>query len=57
MKRKVETIFLMPSEKYFYISSRLIKEIIMFKGPIDDMVPSFVAKRLSEKMIGSSKNI
>jgi len=47
---QVETIFLMPSETYFYISSRLIKEIAHLGGNIKAFVPSFVAEALKEKI-------
>lgn len=46
----IETIYLMPSETYFYISSRLIKEIARLGGNIEYFVPSFVAKKLKEKL-------
>lgn len=49
LSRRVNTVFLMPSESHFYISSRLIKEIAMMKGDIHDYVPPFVAKRIHEK--------
>src|SRR5713226_34776 len=45
----VETVFLMPHEKYTYISSRLIKEVSSFGTSVAGMVPPIVEKRLSEK--------
>lgn len=50
LSRQVETVFLMPSESHFYISSRLIKEIAALKGNISNYVPEFVVKRLREKL-------
>lgn len=50
LSKQVDTIFLMPSENHFYISSRLIKEIAKLQGDISQYVPAFVAKRLREKM-------
>lgn len=47
---RVETIFLMPSENYAYLSSRLIKEAAGLGAKIADFVPPFVAKRLKEKL-------
>jgi len=44
-----ETIFLMPSEKYTYLSSTLIKEIARNKGEISRFVPEIVAKKLKRK--------
>jgi pantetheine-phosphate adenylyltransferase len=49
LSRQVETVFLMPSENHFYLSSRLIKEIAALKGNIAAYVPDFVAKKLKEK--------
>ena len=50
LSRKVETVFLMPSENHFYISSRLIKEIALLKGDISGYVPDFVALKIREKL-------
>ena len=46
----VETFFLMPSEQYFYISSKLIKELASLGGSLKDLVPPFVEKALKEKL-------
>jgi len=45
----IETVFLMPSEKYTYLSSTLIKEIARNKGEISQFVPEIVAKKLKKK--------
>jgi pantetheine-phosphate adenylyltransferase len=45
----VETVFLMPHEKYTYISSRLIKEVASFGTSVSGLVPSVVEKRLAER--------
>ncbi|MFH1858187.1 MAG: pantetheine-phosphate adenylyltransferase [Candidatus Omnitrophota bacterium] len=50
LNRHVETIFLMPSENYSYLSSRLIKEAAGLGGRVSDFVPPFVEKRLKEKL-------
>lgn len=53
MNRKLapetETVFLMPSEKYTYLSSTLIKEIARNKGEISRFVPEIVARNLKKK--------
>ncbi|MDZ7860095.1 MAG: pantetheine-phosphate adenylyltransferase [Candidatus Krumholzibacteriota bacterium] len=50
MNRKLnpdfETVFLMPSEKYIYLHSSLVKEIYRLGGEIDSLVPEPVAKSL-----------
>ena len=49
LRPTVETVFLMPHEKYTYISSRLIKEVASFGTSVTGMVPAIVEKRLAEK--------
>ena len=49
LRSTVETVFLMPHEKYTYISSRLIKEVASFGAAVTGLVPPFVEKRLAEK--------
>jgi pantetheine-phosphate adenylyltransferase len=49
LRSTVETVFLMPHEKYTYISSRLIKEVASFGTSVAGMVPPIVDKRLTEK--------
>ncbi|MFA5069061.1 MAG: pantetheine-phosphate adenylyltransferase [Candidatus Omnitrophota bacterium] len=52
----VETIFLMPSESYSYLSSKLIKETAMLGADISCFVPGFVARALSKKIKHGSTN-
>jgi pantetheine-phosphate adenylyltransferase len=49
LSSNVETVFLMPHEKYTYISSRLIKEVASFGTSVAGMVPPGVEKRLVER--------
>src|ERR1700716_4134383 len=49
LRHTAETVFLMPHEKYTYISSRLIKEVASFGTSVAGMVPPIVEKRLAEK--------
>jgi pantetheine-phosphate adenylyltransferase len=46
---KTETVFLIPSEKYTYLSSNLIKDVARFNGDINCFVPEIVEKKLKEK--------
>lgn len=54
MNRKLqpglETVFMMPAEKYSYLSSRLVREIAQLGGSVDCLVPDIVAERLKRKM-------
>jgi pantetheine-phosphate adenylyltransferase len=45
----VETLFMMPSQEYFYVSSSRLKELTRFGREVDEFVPPFVAKRLRER--------
>jgi len=49
LRSTVETVFLMPHEKYTYISSRLIKEVASFGTAVTGMVPPVVEQHLTEK--------
>ena len=49
IKNKIETIFLVPSISYSFLSSKLVKEIYKFGGEIKSMVPDIVDKKLKEK--------
>jgi pantetheine-phosphate adenylyltransferase len=54
MNRKLqpalETVFMMPAEKYSYLSSRLVREVAQLGGSIDCLVPELVAQKVREKM-------
>jgi pantetheine-phosphate adenylyltransferase len=49
LKPEIETLFMMTGESYFYISSRLVKEVVSLKGDVSGLVPKNVLKRLKEK--------
>ena len=49
LNSKIETVFMMPAEKYTYISSRLIKEVFSLGGRVHGLVPDMVEARLREK--------
>ena len=46
---RIETVFMMPAEKYSYVSSRLIKEVFALGGRVHGLVPDMVEDRLREK--------
>jgi pantetheine-phosphate adenylyltransferase len=46
----VETVFMMPAERYIYVSSRLVREVAQLGGPIDGLVPPLVVERLKTKV-------
>lgn len=49
IEKKCETIFMMPSPDYSFVSSRIIKEIARLGGNISAFVPSVVGKALTAK--------
>jgi pantetheine-phosphate adenylyltransferase len=46
----VESLYLMASPQYSFLSSSGIKEMATFGGEIDDLVPPVVARRLKEAL-------
>jgi len=46
---EIETIFMMPNEKYSYISSRLIKEVVSLGADVSHFIPSYVEEALKSK--------
>ena len=45
-----ETVFMMPSEEYVYVSSRLIKEVVSLGGRVTGLVPDFVEEALMQRL-------
>jgi len=48
--KDVETIFMMPSESYSYLSSKLIKEAASLGADLKAFVPSFVENQIKERL-------
>ena len=46
----IDTMFLMTSEKDFYVSSSLVKEVAQFGGNVTGLVPPLVEKALYERL-------
>ncbi len=49
LNAEIESLFLMPDEKFMYISSTLIREIAALKGDVSGFVPPLVVSALHEK--------
>lgn len=47
---ELETLFMMPAEKYTYVSSRLIKGVFQLGGDVTALVPPLVVERLKAKV-------
>jgi len=46
----VETVFLMPDEKYTYLSSTVIKEIVRLGGKIERFLPAAIVPEIRKKL-------
>ncbi len=46
----VDTLYLMASPQYSFLSSSGVKELAIFDGSIEDLVPGVVARRLKEEL-------
>jgi len=47
---EVETVFMMPSEEYTYLTSSIVKAVASYGGEVKDFVPEIVLKKLKEKL-------
>lgn len=55
LSSEIETLFMMPSLKYSYLSSNLVKEVFQLGGCIKDLVPPLVEEALKNKFMNSIK--
>ena len=49
ISQEVETLFMMTSVPYSYLSSSIVKEVSSLNGPIDGLVPPLVKRALDAK--------
>jgi len=49
LNENIETVFLMPNEKFTYLNSSIVREVASLKGNINDFVPKNVKEKLAEK--------
>ncbi len=49
LNRQIDTVFLMPGFRWFFISSTIIKEAAQFGGDVSGLVPPVVEEKLREK--------
>lgn len=47
---ELETLFMLPAEKYTYVSSRLIKGVFRLGGDVSSLVPPVVMERLRDRV-------
>jgi pantetheine-phosphate adenylyltransferase len=46
---EIETIFMMPSQQYLYVSSSRLRELSRFGRDVSEFVPELVAVKLKER--------
>ena len=46
----IETVFLMPSEEYSFITSTIVKEAASYGGDVSSLVPKVVVQKLRKKL-------
>jgi pantetheine-phosphate adenylyltransferase len=50
LRPELETVFMMPAEKYSYLSSRLVREVAQLGGSVNGLVPELVEQHLRGKL-------
>ncbi|MDQ3020188.1 MAG: pantetheine-phosphate adenylyltransferase [Bacteroidota bacterium] len=45
----INTIFLMPNEKYSYLNSSLVRELAFYNANVKEFLPEYVLEKLKEK--------
>lgn len=51
LAKEVETVFLMPSLDWVYLSSSLVKDVARNGGDVESLVPPIVAEWMEEKLL------
>jgi pantetheine-phosphate adenylyltransferase len=49
LSNSIDTVFLLTSLKWIFLSSSIVKEVAKLGGNVDDLVPKIVAEKLKEK--------
>ncbi|MEC7724678.1 MAG: pantetheine-phosphate adenylyltransferase [Planctomycetota bacterium] len=50
LEPKIESVFVMPSAQYSYVSSSLIREIVRSGGDVSSFLPDLVEQRLRDRL-------
>ncbi|HQF97824.1 MAG TPA: pantetheine-phosphate adenylyltransferase [Candidatus Aminicenantes bacterium] len=53
----LETLFMMPSARYTFLSSSLVKEVFALGGSIRELVPTIVEQKLREKFAADPESL
>ncbi|GAI26243.1 unnamed protein product, partial [marine sediment metagenome] len=49
LNENIETVFLMPNEKFTYLNSSIVREVVSLGGDISEFVPENVKNELKKK--------
>ncbi|MBN1982086.1 MAG: pantetheine-phosphate adenylyltransferase [Chitinivibrionales bacterium] len=49
LNKKADTVFLMPSARYTYLSSTLVRQLAQFGGDVSQLIPECVVANLEKK--------
>ncbi len=52
LEPEIETVFLMADEEYSYVSSTLMKQVVMLGGRVAGLIPELVEERMRRKLDG-----
>jgi pantetheine-phosphate adenylyltransferase len=55
MEQSVDTVFLVPDERYTYLNSSIVREVARLGGDVSDFVPESVQRQLTAKVQSKSK--
>jgi pantetheine-phosphate adenylyltransferase len=53
----LETLFMMPSARYTFLSSSLVKEVFALGGSVHELVPPIVEQKLREKFASNPESL
>jgi pantetheine-phosphate adenylyltransferase len=56
LNAEIETLFIMTGMRWIFISSRIIKEVVMSGGSVTGLVPEYVERKLMERLGNGQKN-
>lgn len=54
---EITTIFMMPNEKYTYLNSSLVRELMHLNADVSDFVPDFVIKIFKKKKLKKIRKV
>ena len=49
LNSKINTVFLMPNEKYSYLNSSLVRELASYNANVKEFIPEYVLEKLNKK--------